>query len=1171
GNGQLKEPAGIAVSGKDVYVADRGNSRIEEFQFTEKEEKTTGEYIGQFGVKGSGNGEFKEPQDVALDKEGHVWVADAGNNRLQELKFTEKEGKTTGEYIAQFSKVTETPVLMKSPDGVAFDSSGDVWVADTGNDRVDELSSTGAYITRFGSEGTGNGQFKEPRGIAVYGEDVWVADTGNNRVQEFTTKGVFVRSFGGEGTEEGKFKKPVAVAIETVGKEVWVADTGNSRIQRFSSEGKFISEKTVEGKPEGITVAKERVWVTAGSDIWEYKWNGEKLYGDFGGAGSGNGQLKEPAGIAVSGKDVYVADRGNSRIEEFQFTEKEEKTTGAYVGQFGTNGSGNGEFKEPQDVALDKEGHVWVADAGNNRLQEFKPIAAGLHATQTIYYTTSAYSQSNCGEHPEWANLPCQTQPAKQPETSGVPNLPVTTVTYNVWDEPEKTTETVEKGTEKTTRTKTATYEPSGRLEKSAVSSTVGTAQPTVTYKYNTALGALEEQSNEGKTKPIVSHYNTLGQLTSYTDATESTTTYEYDVDGRITKTNDGKGIETYTYSATTGLPTELLNEYGTTKLTFTGTYDAEGNMLTEGYPNGMTATYTYNQTSKPTALVYKKTSNCTEEEKERCKWFTDTIVPSIHGQWLEQTSTLSHQAYTYDAAGRLTQVQNTPTTNKECTTRVYAYEEDTNRTSLTTRAPGSEGKCATEGGTVEKHTYDTADRLTDSGVSYNTFGDITTLPAADAGGKEASEGLTSEYYVDNQLASQKQGEQTIGYSLDPADRTIETVATGKRAETITNHYAGPSNTPAWTSNVSGETTREIPGLGGNLTATQSNFAEPVMQLTNLHGDIIATAYASETATGLASQTDTSEYGVPTTSLPPKYSWLGSLDIPTELPSGALDMGARSYVPQLGRFLQPDPISGGSANAYSYTFGDPVNTSDPSGESSTPSSWSIATSAEQATHSAEVRAAEEAAAARMAAEEAAQEAAWAAFWAAGPQWGGESSAWGGEEEWGEEEWGEEEGGEEEAAFHPNRGGQGAPLLDEGLYFQPEGEVESLAAPHTQEGATSEVISKAMRLCRSVGVNTRTACARFINYVLRMSRRKMKKLGGVLMAGGDIAEELPIPNAVLNLLAKAGGAYLRGLGQAMLNATQMSGAGGCFLSFHTFKVPIIGDTGVPDGMYAAGCH
>jgi YD repeat-containing protein len=161
--------------------------------------------------------------------------------------------------------------------------------------------------------------------------------------------------------------------------------------------------------------------------------------------------------------------------------------------------------------------------------------------------------------------------------------------------------------------------------------------------------------------------------------------------------------------------------------------HDVEGNMLTEGYPNGMNANYIYNQVGKPTSLEYVKTTHCTE----KCTWFSDAVVPSIHGQWLEQTSTLSHQAYTYDAAGRLTQVQNTPAGGK-CTTRIYEYDADTNRTDLKTYEPGTEGKCATEKGTEEKYTYDEADRLIDAGTKYGEFGDITSLPAADAGGKEA-------------------------------------------------------------------------------------------------------------------------------------------------------------------------------------------------------------------------------------------------------------------------------------------------------------------------------------------------------------------------------------------------------------------------------------------------
>jgi RHS repeat-associated protein len=221
--------------------------------------------------------------------------------------------------------------------------------------------------------------------------------------------------------------------------------------------------------------------------------------------------------------------------------------------------------------------------------------------------------------------------------------------------------------------------------------------------------------------------------------------------------------------------------------------------------------------------------------------------------------------------------------------------------------------------------------------------------------------------------------------------------------------------------------------------AIQNNSELPVLELANLHGDTIATASYLETATELASKADTSEFGVPTLTLPPKYSWLGSIELATEeLPSGAIDMGARSYVPEIGRFLQPDPVSGGSANAYSYTFGDPVNSSDPTGDytasyvNAFDEEWAAGASERQAIAIARMeteRHAAEEAAARAAAEIAAQQAALAAQSAAGPQWG--------EEEWEEwEEWWEEEGGYEEAAYHPGTGGQEEGHVEPAILVQP---------------------------------------------------------------------------------------------------------------------------------------
>jgi RHS repeat-associated protein len=148
---------------------------------------------------------------------------------------------------------------------------------------------------------------------------------------------------------------------------------------------------------------------------------------------------------------------------------------------------------------------------------------------------------------------------------------------------------------------------------------------------------------------------------------------------------------------------------------------------------------------------------------------------------------------------------------------------------------------------------------------------------------------------------------------------------------TVTDQYDGPGTTPAWLAYITGEWTRNIYGISGSLDATQNDTETPVLQISNLHGDTIGTMPDSETAK-ITFSSEATEYGVPTITEPPPHSWLGATALRTELPSGVLDMGARSYVPQLGAFLQPDPQPGGSANAYAYTHGDPLNESDPSGE-----------------------------------------------------------------------------------------------------------------------------------------------------------------------------------------------------------------------------------------------
>jgi NHL repeat len=299
------------------------------------------------------------------------------------------------------------------------------------------------------------------------------------------------RSFGSAGSGEVSMKEALGIAIGAEG-NLYISDTGNDRVDEWS----------------------------------QLSTGGVKHVRNFGKEGTGAEEFKEPHGIATdSAGDVWVADTGNDRVEELG-------PTGTYIQAFGKEGTSEGKLKAPEGVAIDSANDAWIADTANSNVQEWTLNGTGYGAgvstardTQTIYYTAGANAKvTSCGEHAEWANLPCQTQPAVQPEGS-LPKLQVTTYTYNFWDEPETTTNT--SGT--TTRTTTETYDPAGRLRTTATSSTVGKALSAVTYEYSSETGVVVKQCTnegkactEGKPETITSAYNTLGELTSYTDAAEA-------------------------------------------------------------------------------------------------------------------------------------------------------------------------------------------------------------------------------------------------------------------------------------------------------------------------------------------------------------------------------------------------------------------------------------------------------------------------------------------------------------------------------------------------------------------------------------------------------------------------------------------------------------------------
>jgi RHS repeat-associated protein len=301
---------------------------------------------------------------------------------------------------------------------------------------------------------------------------------------------------------------------------------------------------------------------------------------------------------------------------------------------------------------------------------------------------------------------------------------------------------------------------------------------------------------------------------------------------------------------------------------------------------------------------------------------------------WQQSTieNALSSQTYAYDKAGRLTLVKDID--QGQCTTRAYSFDANTNRTKLITREPKEGGACDTESeGTVQNYSYDTADRQLGEGVAYDRLGRITDLSAKYSGGGK----LETSYYTSDLTHTQTQDGITNTYELDATKRQRKRIRVkGEEESTEIYHYASPSDGPAWV-DLGESWTRNIRGLGG-LGAIQDSATEDVVfQLSDMHGDVVATADDDIEATELLSVQSFDEYGNPKEGNPegdltPKFGWLGSKSRRTELPSGVIQMGVRSYVPALGRFLTRDPVFGGSANAYEYAGGDPVNNFDLTGE-----------------------------------------------------------------------------------------------------------------------------------------------------------------------------------------------------------------------------------------------
>ena len=234
---ELKDPCGVAVSDDGhVIVTEPSGHCVTILDNEGKKVKSLG------GKGGSGNVQFSSPRGVAITPDNFILVSDE-SHRIQKISMD-------GDCIASVGGKGSGPLQFNDPAGIAiFPITGQVYIADWFNNRIQVLNPDLTFSHSFGSEGSANGQFYKTCDIAIDSQGlVYVTDFINHRIQKFSPDGKFVAQFGSFGSGPGQLNCPYGITIDTVGTGlVYVSEWGNNRVSVFTSDGVFVSSFGREG------------------------------------------------------------------------------------------------------------------------------------------------------------------------------------------------------------------------------------------------------------------------------------------------------------------------------------------------------------------------------------------------------------------------------------------------------------------------------------------------------------------------------------------------------------------------------------------------------------------------------------------------------------------------------------------------------------------------------------------------------------------------------------------------------------------------------------------------------------------------------------------------------------------------------------------------------------
>ncbi|MBM3933338.1 MAG: hypothetical protein FJ319_03400 [SAR202 cluster bacterium] len=496
----LSLPASVAVDALDaLYIADAGNQRIRKVSYPSGNIST---------VAGTGNTNFagdnntapsasmSGPNAVATDSQGNVYIADTLNHRVRKVAAgTNVITTVAGNGVAGFAGDggPATQASLNSPRGVAVDSKGVIYIADTLNSRVRRIDPVTGNISTYAGDGSfafggDNGPatsaiLRQPHGLAVDAQDnLFIADTLNLRVRRVNIAGTITTvagdgnaAFRGDGGQptSASIRNPIAVTVDSSG-NLYIADTGNHRIRRVSAGTGLIS--TIAG---------------SGSESYS---------GDGGPALSA--AMSSPNGIAERQGYVFVSDTFNHRVRVINPNTGTISTvagtgTATFSGDSGPASSAT--LREPLGLAFDAAGNLYISDFLNNRVRVIEAPVAQLAPTatptQTPTHTPTATPTPTNTQTPSPTATATPTQTPTMTPTAT--NTPVPTSTPTATPVPPTATATavatptpVPPTATLTAPLATPTATPSG-----AVTTPEATASPVATVSATPTITALPASS----------------------------------------------------------------------------------------------------------------------------------------------------------------------------------------------------------------------------------------------------------------------------------------------------------------------------------------------------------------------------------------------------------------------------------------------------------------------------------------------------------------------------------------------------------------------------------------------------------------------------------------------------------------------------------------------------